>query len=77
MAFYLKNKMTREQQKKIVREFKERWGKDFPLRSKYIEDFKIPHHMIAPELTREEFKKLWNELVEEIEKEDKKIQSKE
>jgi len=33
--------------------------------------------MIAPELTREEFKKLWNELVEEIEKEDKKIQSKE
>ena len=33
--------------------------------------------MIAPELTRKEFKKFWNELVEEIEKEDKKIQSKE
>jgi len=68
--------MTREQQRKIVREFKERWGEDFPLRSKYIEDFKIPHHLIAPELSREEFKKLWDELVEEIKKEDKKIQNK-
>jgi len=47
-------------------------GENLSLRSKYIEDFKIPHNMIAPELTRQEFKKLWNELIEEIEKEDKK-----
>jgi len=64
--------MNREQQKKIVRKFKEKWGKNFSLRSKYIEDFKIPYNMIAPDLTRQEFKKLWDELVEEIEKEDKK-----
>lgn len=65
--------MEREKQKEIVRMFKKLWGKDFKIRSKYIEDFKIPHHWIAPELTREEFKKLWNELVKEIEKEDKKL----
>jgi len=64
--------MNREQQKQIIRKFKERWGKDFSLRSKYIEDFKIPHNMIAPELTRQEFKELWDELVEEIEQENKK-----
>jgi len=63
--------MNREQQKQIIRKFKKIWGKDFLLRSKYIEDFKIPHNLIAPELTRKEFKKLWNELVEEIEREDK------
>ena len=64
--------MDKEQQKKIIKKFKERRGKDFSLRSKYIEDFKIPHNIIAPNLTRQEFKKLWNELLEEIEQEDKK-----
>jgi len=61
--------MDRKKQKQIVKKFKERWGKDFKLRSKHIEDFKIPHNWIAPELTRKEFKKLWNKLVKEIEKE--------
>ena len=48
--------MTSEQQKKIVREFKERRRKDFPLRSKYIEDFKIPHHLIAQNLLEKDLK---------------------
>jgi len=45
--------MNREKQKEIVRMFKNRWGR-FRASSKYIEDFKIPYHLIAPELTGKE-----------------------
>jgi hypothetical protein len=60
----------RERQKQIVREFMKRWGERFELCSRYIEDFKIPRILINRNLSPQEFKKLWNELVEEIKKEE-------
>ncbi len=62
----------REKQKKIVREYMERWGERFELYSKYILDFKIPRLRIAPNLPPNEFKKLWQELVEKVKREMKK-----
>jgi hypothetical protein len=59
----------RERQKKIVREFMKRWGERFEFYSKHIEDFKIPRILINRNLHPMEFKKLWNELVEEIKRE--------
>lgn len=63
--------ISREKQKQIIREYMQRWGEKFKLYSKYINDFSIPRERIAPELGPLKFKKLWNELVEEIEKEKK------
>jgi uncharacterized protein (UPF0276 family) len=62
----------REKQKKIVREFMERWGERFELYSRYIEDFKIPRILINRNLSPTEFKELWNELVEEVKEEMRK-----
>jgi hypothetical protein len=46
-----------------------KWGEKFEIFSANINDFKIPRSRIAPDLSPAEFKKLWDELVEEIEKE--------
>lgn len=61
--------IPREQQKQIIREYMKRWGERFKLYSRYINDFSIPQQRIAPDLGPIKFKKLWDELVEEIEKE--------
>ena len=66
--------MDRERQKKIVKEYMERWGEKFEIFSEYIDDFKIPKLRIAPHLTQSEFKKLWKELVEELKRELRKVQ---
>jgi len=47
----------------------ERWGENFEIFSKHILDFKIPRLRIAPDLNPQEFKKLWDELVEEVKRE--------
>jgi hypothetical protein len=61
--------MDREKQKQIVKEYMEKWGEKFEIFSANINDFKIPRLRIAPNLSPAEFKKLWDELVEEIKKE--------
>jgi hypothetical protein len=61
---------NRERQKQIVKKFMERWGENFELCSRYIEDFKIPHYLIDRNLNTIEFKKLWYELIEEIKREE-------
>lgn len=66
--------IDKEKQKRIVKEYMKKWGKNFELFSKHIDDFKIPRLRIAPNLSQREFKRLWKELVKEVKKEIQKQQ---